>query len=139
MRKFLLCTILVFTVLPAWASADDSAAIEEAKTVAGSWLEEIDAGKYAEAWDQAAPIVQTAVTKTDWEKALKVARTPLGSLKSRKLKSATFTKTLPGAPDGQYVVILYETQFENKASATETVTPALDKEGKWKVSGYYIK
>ena len=139
MRHFLPCTMLALALLPAWAIADESAAIEKATTVAGAWLEEIDAGKYAEAWDQAAPIVQTAVTKPDWEKALKVARTPLGSLKSRKLKTASFTKTLPGAPDGEYVVIQYETAFENKASAIETVTPALDKDGKWQVSGYYIK
>lgn len=139
MRKLLLFVILAFGFFPALAIADDSAAVEEAKTAAVAWLEEIDVGKYGEAWDDAAPVIQMAVTKADWEKALKVARTPLGSLKSRKLKSAMFTKTLPGAPDGQYVVIQYETEFENKASATETITPALDKEGKWKVSGYYIK
>jgi hypothetical protein len=37
------------------------------------------------------------------------------------------------------VVIQYETIFEKKQSAIETVTPMLDKDGKWRVSGYYIK
>lgn len=27
----------------------------------------------------------------------------------------------------------------NKKSAIETVTPMMDKDGKWRVSGYYIK
>jgi hypothetical protein len=58
---------------------------------------------------------------------------------ARKLKSKQYTRTLPGAPDGEYVVIQYETTFENKQSATETVTPMLDKDGVWRVSGYYIK
>ena len=60
-------------------------------------------------------------------------------MKSRTLKSATFARTLPGAPDGEYVVIQYETAFENKAAAVETITPMLDKDGSWRISGYYIK
>ena len=60
-------------------------------------------------------------------------------LLSRNLKSAAFTKTLPGAPDGEYVVIQYDSSFEHKQSAAETITPMLDKDGEWKVSGYYIK
>lgn len=60
-------------------------------------------------------------------------------MQSRKLKSATYTKTLPGAPDGEYVVIQYDSSFVNKKSAVETVTPMLDKDGKWRVSGYFIR
>ena len=66
-------------------------------------------------------------------------REPLGGVLSRKLKFKQYTNTLPGAPDGEYVVIQYETSFENKESAIETITPMLDKDGKWRVSGYYIK
>jgi hypothetical protein len=67
------------------------------------------------------------------------ARKPLGALVSRKLKSAQYATSLPGAPDGQYVVIQYDTVFQNKSAAVETVTPMLDKDGHWRVSGYYIR
>lgn len=70
---------------------------------------------------------------------VKSVRDPLGKVLSRKFKSATYTKTLPGFPDGEYVVLQFETSFEHKASAIETLTPMLDKDGKWRVSGYYIK
>jgi hypothetical protein len=53
--------------------------------------------------------------------------------------SASYRTSLPGAPDGQYVVIKFNTWFENKKSAIETVTPKMDKDGMWRVSGYYIK
>jgi hypothetical protein len=36
-------------------------------------------------------------------------------------------------------VIHYQSSFEHKKSATETVTPMLDNDGQWRVSGYYIK
>jgi hypothetical protein len=63
----------------------------------------------------------------------------LGAVISRKLKSAEYTTQLPGAPDGQYVVLQYESGFEHKNSAIETVTPALDKDGKWRVCLYTVK
>jgi hypothetical protein len=49
------------------------------------------------------------------------------------------SQSLPGAPDGEYVVIQFATSFENKKSAIETVTPMLDSDGEWRVSGYFIK
>ena len=66
-------------------------------------------------------------------------RKPLGKLISRKVKTNVYTSSLPGAPDGDYVVIQFDTSFENKKTAVETITPMLDKDGVWRVSGYYIK
>jgi hypothetical protein len=70
---------------------------------------------------------------------LKATRAPLGKVISRKVKSAVYKTSLPGAPDGKYVVIQYESSFEHKASAIETVTPMLGDDGQWRVSGYYIR
>ena len=104
-----------------------------------AWLALVDSGKYAASWQEASQLFKAAVTKEQWQSALRGSRDPLGKMLSRKLKSATYKKTLPGAPDGEYVVIQYESSFEHKQSAVETVTPMLDKDGKWRVSGYYIK
>ena len=110
-----------------------------AQTSAESWLALVDSGKYAESWQDAASLFKAHVTKDQWQSMVGPVRDPLGKNTSRKLKSAKYTTSLPGAPDGQYVVIQYETSFEHKQSALETVTPMLDKDGKWRVSGYYIK
>ncbi len=110
-----------------------------AQKTAESWLALVDSGKYAESWDEAAQLFKAAVTKEQWLNALRGSRDPLGKMTARKLKSATYTKSLPGAPDGEYVVMQYESSYENKKSAVETITPMLDKDGKWRVSGYFIK
>jgi len=117
----------------------DKAAEQAALRVANEWLQLVDNAKYNESWDSAAEFFKTAVSRDSWQQTLQAFRSPLGKIISRKVKSKRFTKSLPGAPDGQYVVIQYETSFENKKSAIETVTPMLDKDGKWRVSGYYIK
>jgi ribosomal protein S17E len=49
------------------------------------------------------------------------------------------SSSLPGAPDGKYVVMSFKTSFEHKKSAVETVTFMLDKNGKWSAAGYFIK
>jgi len=110
-----------------------------AQQSADAWLALVDSGKYAESWQEAAQYFKNAVTKDQWQSAMQSTREPLGKMLSRKLRSATFRTTLPGAPDGQYVVIQYDSSFEHKQSAVETVTPTLDKDGTWRVSGYYIK
>ena len=104
-----------------------------------AWLKIIDGGNYAQSWDEASTAFKAAVTQKDWERQAKAVRDPLGAVVSRKMKGAQYTKSLPGAPDGQYVVIQYDTSFANKKSAVETVTPKLDKDGTWRVSGYFIR
>jgi len=110
-----------------------------AQQSAEKWLALVDSGNYAESWQQASSIFKGAVSNDQWQKMLHGSRDPLGKLISRKLKSAQHTTTLPGAPDGEYVVIQFDSSFEHKQSAVETVTPMLDKDGQWRVSGYYIK
>jgi hypothetical protein len=136
-----LCALAAATLLLAGfaTSADDRDAVAQAQSAAKRWLALTDGAKYGESWDEAASLFKGAVTKADWEKAIKGVRAPLGAVKARKVKSATFSRTLPGAPDGEYVVIQFESQFENKAAAIETVTPMHDKDGTWRVSGYFIK
>ena len=130
--------ILGLLFCPGFLRANEVAE-KAAVTASGAWLSLVDEGNYAESWNQTSALFKAAVTKDRWEQSLKAARDPLGKLMVRKLKSKQYTKTLPGAPDGEYVVIQYETTFEKKQSAIETITPMLDKDGKWRVSGYYIK
>lgn len=110
-----------------------------AKTEAKAWLALVDQGKYGESWDAAAKLFRAAVTREKWSEAVVAVRDPLGKVVSRKLKSAQFKETLPGAPDGKYVVIQFDTSFERKKKAVETITPMQEADGSWKVSGYFIK
>lgn len=106
---------------------------------AKAWLAVVDAGRYGDSWERACAYFRNAVPKQQWEQQAAGVRGPLGKVLSRELDSAEYTTKLPGAPDGEYVVIQYKTSFENKASAIETVTPMRDQDGTFRVSGYYIR
>jgi Protein of unknown function (DUF4019) len=121
------------------STEDHQAAIIEATSSSVTWLALVDDGKYDSSWDAAAGLLRNTVTKEQFAQKVAAGRKPLGKVLSRVLKWARFMTNVPGAPDGNYVVLKYDTSFENKKSATETLAPMLDKDGKWRVSGYYIK
>jgi len=128
--------LLLAFVQPLWA---DSTKELNAQKASDAWLSMVDEGQYAESWQNTSSYFKNVVDEDQWEKVLNSVRRPLGEILSRKAISRNYTKTLPGAPDGEYVVIQYKSSFRNKASAIETVTPSLEKDGIWRVSGYYIK
>ncbi len=128
--------LLLFVGLVA---AGDSDKEKAAVAAAEEWLTMVDDGKYVESWKEAAQYFKNTVKQQQWEQSLQAVRKPLGKRIFRKVKSKTYKTSLPGAPDGEYVVIQFETSFENKESAIETVTPMMDKDEKWRVSGYYMR
>ncbi|MCE0498924.1 MAG: DUF4019 domain-containing protein [Methylacidiphilales bacterium] len=116
-----------------------AAAENPAILAAQAWLTLIDNGSYSEGWKGASTIFRGGVTEPSFSNSMETFRRPLGDLVSRKLKLAEHLTELPGAPDGQYVVMQFETSFANKKSSIETVTFVLEKDGQWKSAGYYIK
>ncbi len=121
------------------SAQSNTEAVKAATACAESWLLLVDQGQYAQSWEQTAGLFKQVVPIDQWQNQMKVFRKPLGNLISRKQKSAQYTTTAPGVPDGQYVIIQYETNFEKKASSVETITPMLDEDGVWRISGYFIK
>jgi hypothetical protein len=107
--------------------------------VAESWLAQIDSGNYSRSWKEASEYFRGAVTEKSWVDALSGARKPLGRLISRRLTRSQDAQSLPGAPDGHYVVLQFDTRFTDKKSAVETVAFMREKDGRWRAAGYYIQ
>jgi Protein of unknown function (DUF4019) len=120
-------------------SGDIEAKEEVAEQVALDWLRLIDDRDYASSWDKAASYFRGIMGPPEWEAAVSPVREPLGECTARQVLSREYKTAMPGAPDGEYVIITFETSFRNKSRAIETVTPMRDKDDHWRVSGYYIK
>lgn len=117
------------------AQGDDQAA----QTAAEAWVALVDQGQYAASWQAAAASFKSAVPQQKWVESVGAARGPFGGLNTRSVKSNTATTTLPGAPDGEYVVLQFNTAFEKKAAALETITVLRDSDGQWRVVGYFVR
>ena len=134
-RRFAL-VLASLVLLAGPAAAQETAAAQKAAT---EWLVLIDAGRYAESWTAAASTFKQAVTQDKWQEAVKTARDQFGPLKSRALKQTTPAKNPPGAPAGDYVVFQYDSSFERREAATETVSTVVDTDGTWRVVGYFVR
>ena len=111
----------------------------EVGVLAAIWISGIDAGKYSQSWKDAAVFFQSAITESAWVSALEGMRKPLGAVKSREIRAVDKANKLPGAPDGEYFVIQFDTSFSAKAEAVETVTFKLEEDGGWKAAGYFVR
>ncbi len=141
-KAFLIFTILLLAINFCYAEETKTkldSTKQNAIKATNLWITLIDEVKYGESWEHAASIFRNSVTKENWEKALNTLLPPLGKVIKRELVSAKYLTSIPGAPDGEYVVITYKTKFTNKSKAVETITPMKDGDGVWRISGYFIK
>jgi hypothetical protein len=113
---------------------------EMAVTAGRDWLALVDAGQFADSYDQAGELFRGALPRDQWAAALGASRKPHGSVVQRNLKSILVTKDLSAAQPGKYVVITFETTFQNPSEAMwEVLTSYLNASGQWKVVGYQVK
>lgn len=131
MKRLLLFLITLVAAL-AVPSNDD------ARSSAEKWLSLVDSEKYADSWTESGSQFRSHVTQEKWVEMAKSVRSPLGLLTSRSLLNVANAKSLPGAPDGDYSIVRFQSAFKNKSEAIETVVLLLE-ESKLKTVGYFIK
>ncbi len=112
---------------------------KESISAAQKWLELLDTGKLGTAWDVSAKYLKSTVTRAEWVKGVADARKPYGKFKSRTAARFARSHSLPGAPDGDYAIIEFESAFANGKKAAEQVIWMFEPGDKWRVSGYFIR
>lgn len=131
--------LLVMAASPSFAEAGNQAAVQQATRAAKSWLKLMDTGKYKVAYRETSTFLKDHVPENAFVQETRATLTPFGSVKSRNLEVAKYATSLPGAPDGEYVVMQFSTSFTKKEDAIETVTEMKEPHGKWRIAGYYVR
>jgi hypothetical protein len=139
MKHLLILYFVALCSLLSVSAKADSNEIKLATTGAERWVNQLDQSQYDSTWSSAAEIFKKSVSQAQWTQVITGVRPPLGKVIERKLQAAELKTSLPGAPDGRYVVVQFKTRFENKQEAIETIVPMLEKDGQWRVSGYFIR
>jgi hypothetical protein len=106
---------------------------------ARAWLAYTDRGDAGQSWKNAGKQFRNAITAERWAESLRAARLPLGALSQRAQLGTQFRKNIPGAPDGEYAIVLFRTTFAKKMDARETLTLEHEPDGAWRVIGYLIQ
>ncbi len=114
---------------------DEAVAVRAADT----WLQQVDAGRYAESWAAASSLLTQREARSQWEDHLAKARGPFGHPARRRLAHSECLTALPGLPGGPYVLLRLETSFKSRRHGVETLTAVLDPDGAWRVAGYEVR
>ena len=124
------------TDAPAQPTQRDDRETIEAST---KWLALLDAGKTGAAWDASSPYLKSVVTRKKWIDGITDARKPFGKFVKRTPTKFARSHSMPGAPEGDYSIIEFDTEFANGKRASEQVIWMLGEREVWSVSGYFIR
>ncbi len=138
-----LALLLLFASGPVRAATPDE---QDAINAAEQWLVPVDAGKAADAWAMASASFKSTVGREVWRSGLADLRKPFGRVESRKagnlahLGDAPADKDRPrGSTVGSRITILFETHFAGDKTVAEEVMLEREKDGVWRVAGYFIR
>ena len=119
--------------------ADPHAAEElAAQRQAMGFLGYLDDGRFADSYAYTGVLLRAQADRELFTSQIQKARAGTGALQARELIDAAYNTSVEGAPEGQYVILHYHSNFANRPDTVETITLALAK-GYWRVDGYYIK
>lgn len=131
--------IAVFVFAAQTLQAQDTTAQEDAaEAAAGEWIALVDTAGYASSWQEAAPVFQSGISEDEWVQAVEQVRGQVGEIESRSLYNSEYRTTLPNAPQGEYVVLQYQSSFARLPQAMEMVVMTKTEEDDWKAAGYQV-
>src|SRR2546423_14138772 len=109
----------------------------DARAAALHWLQLLDAGDYEEAFEWEAQDFRMARTQAQFVRYMQARRAPFGHALGRKFIGAANIHKFVGVPEGNYVSVLFKTDFEKKSETAERVI-LVEQEVGWRVIDYRI-
>ena len=118
----------------------------EALNAAERWLVPLDAQRYGDAWAMASESFKAKVSRNTFRDGIARIRKNYGKVEKRSGEKMGFRNEMPAPDQGDAAVkagtelgIIFDTVFAGQKQAQEEVTMVLEKDGIWRVAGYYIK
>lgn len=136
-RSLLFAVAVLFVTAQSLHAQEPSAQEEAAVAAADAWIDLVDSSSYGESWEAAAPEFQSGISQDDWAAAVQQVHGQVGKIQSRELLQSQYRTSLPNAPEGEYVVIQYQSVFSGLPQAMEMIVMSKSN-GEWKAAGYQV-
>jgi hypothetical protein len=111
----------------------------EAHVAALDWLKLADADDTKATYEASAKRFKEAMPLDQWTTAMKQAREQFGAVESRAMATAQPPKPGPEVPPGEFIVIVFRTEFAKRKNGNELLTLEKESDGKWRVVGYLMR
>ena len=119
------------------AGAEFTQTSTQSESSALAWLALTDAGDHETSLANGAQALRDQYSEAIWELGIALHR-QAGSVESRFLTSVIATGEIANLGDGDFEVLVFQTDFSNRANARETVIMQREA-GQWKVADYDIE
>ena len=134
--KTIFLTVLIILCLTIHAGADILP--PEARDRAEAFVTLIDQGRLEAAYAGASPLLHLTRDQQEWITDVTRLRQILGPVQQRTLKAVRAVSTFPQLPDGDYLVVQYESRMERKQQAAEIILLKKQESG-WIVCAYSVR
>lgn len=119
-------------------AVEDEVSTATAAAAAGSFVTLLDAKVPGDAWQMFTPFAQISKPRDQWQELQQTLRTAYGPLEKRTLRGVTLQNRYTMLPDGRFAIVQFDTSFDKKQGAIETVVLARFEDGRWRVHDYVI-
>jgi Protein of unknown function (DUF4019) len=135
----LILVALLIIFLPLINERPDKEKAAAASAAAEKFLHLVDTDQFSQSWQISASLLKEKVPEQKWVDQLQRTRAITGPLVERAQDSMSYSTSAKDSPEGEYVLITFDTTFKAKSKVSEIVTVMLDKDKTWRVAGYFIK
>jgi hypothetical protein len=136
MKKQIVLLLALLLGLSTTVSAEFPSSTALAK--AESFVVILDNRNYGEAYLQSSDLLKLRTPQKEWIEQQKTAFHLLGDVQKRQLMAVKARDIYPGLPDGNYLIVCFETRTAHKARAIEVVL-LREEETDWRVCNYSIR
>ncbi len=135
----LLCAALAIIIIPRLNQKPDTAKATEAIQSAERFLQLVDNESYEQSWQAAAKLLKEKVPNEEWIKKMASLRTWAGPVVERKNTGSRYTTEAEDSPEGEYIILSYDSKYQKQESAKEQVIVMLEDDHLWRVAGYFVQ
>ena len=136
MKTLIITLISVISIHSVSAQKYTESYINAANKVGLSWLNDINHTQYENAYELLSKEVKVMVEKEPWISLINELMLEFGNLESRTVTQRYFQSQMEGMEDGFYVVIEYNSQYENTKAHTESLLLKQNDKAKWEIANY---
>ncbi|MBA3237820.1 MAG: DUF4019 domain-containing protein [Parachlamydiaceae bacterium] len=111
--------------------------VDDSLTAGRAWLKLLDQGNYGGSWETATKFIQYTLSREEWIQSMDILRKPLGSMTDRTLVDMRVAMDPPNAPQGEYMILVFDTKFSSGNTAKELLTMQ-EHEGVWRLYTYSL-
>jgi len=138
-RRRLLAVAACSAIVLALPAAAQDPRRNEAVGAARDWLVLLDKHDVKKMYDSSGKRFRDGISAEKWAEVAESGRQQFGAVKSRTLVGAESPPDTPNRPKGDFMTVVFRSDFDKRGVGTESLTLERENDGTWRVIGYLMK